>query len=97
MVDAAVAHQRLDVGGGAPLPGKRPGIVNPRLERMDRTAQRVDRHGGGDVGRPRELFGRSQRQRQHRGRGLRPVDQRQPLLRAERDRLQSGTLQRLCA
>ena len=56
----------------------------------DRAAQRVDRQRRGDVGRARELFGAGQRQREHGGRRLRAVDERQPFLRAERDRRQAG-------
>ena len=62
-------------------PRERPGLVDARLERVDRAAQRVDRQRRGDVGRARELLGAGQRQRQHRRRRLRAVDQRQPFLR----------------
>ena len=71
-------------------PAKRPRLVDARFERMDRSAQRVDRQRRGDVGGARQLFGRGQRQREHRRRRLRAVDQRQPFLGAERDRLQPG-------
>ena len=64
---------------------------------MDRAAQRVDRQRRGDVGRARELFGAGQRQRQHRRRRLRAVDQREPFLGAEADRRQPGAPQRLGA
>ena len=81
LVDAAAAHQRRDVGGRRPLSGERPGVVDARLERMDRSEQRVDRQRGGDVGGARQLLGRRQRQRQHGRRRLRAVDQREPFLR----------------
>ncbi len=89
LVDAAVAHQRFDVGGREPLADERPGRVDARLERVDRSAQRVDRERRRDVGGARDLIGGGQRQREHRGRGLRAVDERQPFFRSEPHRRQA--------
>jgi hypothetical protein len=95
LVDAAAGHQRLDIGRRRPLSGEWAGIVDARFEGMDRPEQRVDRERGGDVGRPRQLLGRRQREGQDRRGGLGAVDQRQPLFGAERDRSQSRTRQRV--
>ena len=95
LVDAAAAQQPLDVRGRRLLAGEGARVVDARLERMDRAAQRVDRQRRRDVGGARELLGRRERERQHSRRRLRPVDEREALLRSERDRCQPGTGERL--
>jgi hypothetical protein len=97
IVDAAIAHQRLDVRRRLPLAGEWSGFMDARVERMNRTAQRIDRHRRGDIGRTRHLFGRRQRQRQDRGGGLRAVDEREPFFRPEANRVEARAAQRLRA
>ena len=61
--------------------------MQPRLERMNRPPQRVDRHGRRDVGGARETSRpRARRGPSVGGAGLRAVDERQALFGAERDR-----------
>src|SRR6202030_1959066 len=49
LVDAAAAHQRLDVRGRRPLTGEGTRIVDAGLEGVDRPEQGVDRHRGRNV------------------------------------------------
>ncbi len=56
---------------------------------MDRAQQRVDRHGRRHIRGAAQALGVGQRQRQHRGRELRAVDEREAFLRAELDRRQA--------
>jgi hypothetical protein len=73
------------------------GLVDPRRERVDRAQQRVDGHGGGDVGGAGQPLGAGEREGEHGGGALRAVDQREPFLRPERHRREPGPLQRLAA
>ena len=74
------ARSRLAADGA--LARMRPRVVQPRLERMIRAAQPVDRQRGGDVGGAREPLGAEQRQRRDRGGRLGAVDEREPFLGA---------------
>ena len=67
LVDTAAAHQPLDIGGRDLLAGVGPGVVNARVERVDRSAQCVDRQRGRDIRGARDLFRGGDRQRQDRG------------------------------
>ena len=60
---------------------------------LDRALQRVDRERGGDIRGARQPLGAGQRQRGDGGRHLRAVDEREPLLRAERDGGKPGSRQ----
>ena len=80
-VDRAAVQQAHQVVGRRGLAGERTRGVDARIERMHRSLQGVDRERRGDVGRARQAFGAGQRQRQHRGRDLRAVDERQSFLR----------------
>ena len=71
--------------------------MNAGLEGVNGSPQRVDRQCHGDIGSAGEALAADERQRQDGGRGLRAVDQRQPLLRFERHRLQPGNLERPAA
>jgi hypothetical protein len=72
----------------------RPRVVQPRLERMVRAAQPVDRERRGEIGRAREPLRADQRQRGDGRRRLRAVDQREPFLRLERHRRDAGARER---
>ena len=87
-VDRAVGDQRRQSRRRVPLAVERPAVVDARVERLGRAAQRLDRHGRGDVGgvgQPARVVGG---ERQHRRRRLRAVDERQAFLGLELHRLQ---------
>ena len=84
------SQQHLDVGGRRALAAERPRVVDARFERVNRPAQRIDRQRRRDVRGARQRSAPSERQREHRRRRLCAVDEREPFLRAERDRRQPG-------
>ena len=94
---ALPATSASEIGGRRGLAGDRPGRVDARLERVERPAQRVDRHRRGDVGGAREARGAEHGQREHGRARLRAVDQRQALFGRERDRAQAGARERVGA
>ena len=75
-------------------PGCGRGVVQARLERMERAAQAVDRQRGGDVGGAGQPLGAEQRQRRDRRRRLRAVDEREAFLRPQLDRRDAGARER---
>ena len=97
LVDRRVLEQPEHVRGGIDLPPERPRRVNLRQEARARALERFQRDRAGDVGRLREPIRPRQAQRAERGHELRPVHQRQPLLRLQANRLQPGRLERLSA
>ena len=60
------------------------------MEARPRSLQRLERERAGEVRGPGEPARADERQRRHRRHELRPVDQREPLLRRESDRLEPG-------
>ena len=72
-----------------------PGGVNPRFERRNRAAQRVDGQRGDDVGGAGQTGRGVHGQRQHGRRGLGAVDQRQSFLGRRPYRREAGCAQRL--
>ena len=92
---ALPGEQPADVAGRGHLSGIRTGGVDTGVEGMHRAAESVDRERGRDIGGAGEPLGAGDRQRADRGRGLRPVDERQALLGAERDRRQAGGRERV--
>jgi hypothetical protein len=88
LVDAASLEQPAHVGGRRRLAGERTRGVDAFVERMDGSAQRVERQRDGDVGGARQPLGGIERERRDRGRRLGAVDQREPLLGAEDHRLE---------
>ena len=64
--------------------------VDFRMERRRRAHRRIGRQRAGDQRRLRRAVGAEQAGQRQRGRDLRAVDQRQPFLGGEHDRLQPG-------
>ena len=59
-----------------------------------RSLQRLERHRAREIGRLREPPGANEPERADRGHELRPVDQREPLLRLQPHRLETDSLER---
>ena len=97
LVDRAALHQASNVAGRRDLARERPRFVDARLERVARSAERVDRQGRRDIGGARKLLGSGERQRQDRRGRLGAVDQGKAFLRPERDWLQSGLPERFAS
>src|SRR5438094_6216531 len=68
-----------------------------RQEARARALQRLERHGARDVRGPREPVRPDEAERPHCGHELRPVDERQPLLRLEHGRLEPDLDERVAA
>ena len=83
-------HER----GGLDLARMRAGGVDPLVERRRRAAERLEAHGRRAHRGPPEHLGVVHQQRQHRGLGLRAVDEREPFLRREAERREPGGRQR---
>ncbi len=79
------------------LPGVAAGLVQPRVERHAAGQRGVDGKRAGDDRRGKKVFAQEKSFQRQGRRGLRAVQQRQPFLGREADRLQSGDLQRLRA
>ena len=90
---AAVSRRRL--AATACCVGMRPQRVDARVERRVGAHQRLERHGAGHVGQPRQPAGVQHGQRPQPRHEMRAVEQRQPFLGLERQRPHAGGLQRL--
>ena len=87
--DRRAGEQPAEVRRRCDLPGVRPEPLQPFVERGVGAERRLDRHRRGDVGRPREVGDAARGQDPDREHALGPVDERQPLLRLQRDRRQA--------
>ncbi len=81
-------EQAVDVRGRVDLPAQRPCLVDRRVEARPRALERLERERAGEVGDAGEPSRAHEREGGHRGHELRAVDQRQTLLRRQRDRLE---------
>ena len=93
--DAAGRGEPAEVGRHRLLRGVRPQRVDARVERRVGAHQRLERHGAGHVGQPRQPAGVEHGQRAQPRHEVRAVQQRQAFLGLERQRPHAGGLQRL--
>ena len=84
------------LGGHRDLARVGPGELVGRRERDVRPEQRLDGHRRDHAGRPHQPVRVGEDERPDRAHHLGPVEERQALLRLERQRLQAGVAQRLC-
>ena len=88
--DGAAGHQRAQRIGRLDLAAVPAQRVDARIERRVRAARRVGRQRAGHQRRAEQHLRLEQRGQRIGGRELRAVEQRQPFLGAERDRLEAG-------
>ena len=93
--DLRTAHQLLEIGRARHLTGVRAQVVKARLERTVGAEQRLRRHRGGYIGRPKQQLGVGARQREHAQHAVSAVDQRQAFFGLELDGFEPGRLERL--
>ena len=92
-LQAGAAQQVAELGRDRDLPRVRPGELVRRGERDLGAEQRLDGHRRGDRRGPEQPLRVRGDQRAERAHQLRPVEQRQALLRPERERLETGVAQ----
>ena len=97
LADRRAVEQREDVRGGGRLPRERPELVDARQEAVARGLQRVDRQRAGHVGRLGEPPRTHDPERRERAHELRAVDEREPFLRFEAERLEPRPRKRVAA
>ncbi len=95
LAQGRVREERPEVPRRCDLAGMRAGRVDARVERGVRALQNVQRQGRDEVRRLEEAQGAVERERADRRRELRPVDEREPLLRLENGRREARRPQRL--
>ena len=88
LADLGIGEQGAQQRRGLLLIRVGTGLVNPRVERRGRTAHGLEAHRGGGVRRAPQDPGVVHQQRRQPGLGLRAVDERQTLLRFQRDRFE---------
>ena len=88
--DRRTREQPSEVRRRRDLAGVRTQPLQPFVERGVGAERRLHRHRRGDVGRPREVGDAPRGQDPDREHALRPVDERQALLRLQRDRREAG-------
>jgi hypothetical protein len=93
--DPAAGQQRPEVRRRRGLPGVRPELLQVVGEHGVGAQQRLDAHGGGDVGRRQQPAEVGQGQHQHPEHAVGAVDEGQPLLLGQLDRLDAALPQRL--
>ncbi len=93
--DLAVRKQRAQVARNHDLPRMGTHGHDPLVKRPHRSLERFEAHGTSDVGITRERRGLQKRYRTKRSHHLRAVDERQPLLGLQLDRLEPDPSQRL--
>ena len=86
--DRRALEELENVCGRRCLPGQRSRCMDLREEARPRALQRLDCQGARNVGGLRQTPGPRQTERTEGGHELRPVDEREPLLRLEGDRLE---------
>jgi uracil-DNA glycosylase len=92
--DRRAVEEPEDIRGRSDLAAQRPKRVDLGEERGARPVQRLDRESACDVRSAREPPGADEAEREHRRHELRPVDEREPFLRGEADRLEAGACKR---
>ena len=87
---AEPSSSRCRLAAESTCPGSGLRLVDRRMEARARALQRLERERTGEIGRPRQPPCAHERERRHRRHELGAVDQRQPFLRAQADRLEPG-------
>src|SRR5207248_2530584 len=95
--DGRPLEQPVDVGGRDRLAGMWPDRVQFRGERPVRAEHGLDGQCGGHVGHGEQVGGVALGEDEHAEHPVGTVDQRQPFLAGQRDRVQAGGVQRLGA
>jgi hypothetical protein len=93
-LEAGVAQQVAELRGNRELAGVRPRELVRRREGNIRPEQRLDAHRRGHAGRSHEPVCIREQEGTDGAHHLRPVEQRQPFLRREAQRLQPGLAER---
>ena len=92
--DLALRLQQMPIGrGDGDLPGLAADGMHSGVEGRAAGQRRLHRKRTGDHGRGDQVFGDEQPFQTERRRGLRAIQERQPFLRRQRDRLESGDFQ----
>ena len=95
--DRRVVEQPEDVRRRSGLARQRPELVDAREEALARALERLDRERAGDVSRLREAPRPHEAERGERAHELRAVDEREPFLRLQAQRLEARPRERVGA
>ena len=94
LVELGITRASLGVQDVNPLVQAAIGRLQPLVEGTARPLERLEAHGAGDVGHRAQALRVEEGERAGPGHELRPVDQRQPLLRLQANRREPGSVQR---